>query len=135
MATARARTSMPGAFYLPASRSIGLTEELVWFGQTKPGRVLRDMAQPEGVPRSEDDRYPIAGLCDLGQLGEDFGVAQIPSGVQVRAGLFLLVSEGEQARAFKLRPGIDILEDTRTIREPRISRHEPTPPGLKLRYT
>ena len=120
---------------LPTSRSVGLTEELVWFGQTKPGRVLREVAQPEGVPRSGDDQHPIAGLRDLGQLGEDFGVAQIPGGVQVRVGLFLLVSEDEQARAFKLRPAIAILEDTRTIREPRIARHEPTPPGLKSRYT
>ena len=49
---------MPGPFYLPASRSVGLTEELVWFGQTKPGRVLRELAQPEGVPGSEDARSP-----------------------------------------------------------------------------
>ncbi len=44
-------------------------------------------------------------------LGEDFGVAQIPGGVQVRAGLFFLVSEGEQARGVKIRHAFVISED------------------------
>ena len=54
------------------------------------------MAQPEGVAGSEDHKNAIARLRNLGQLGKNFRVSLIPSCIQLRARLFLLVGHREK---------------------------------------
>src|SRR5437773_253813 len=86
-----------------------LSQIIVRFHQSKARRVADKMPEPVAMPSPERDKNAIAGFRNLSQFGENFGVPQIPTPIEISAGLSATVPQGQQRIIKIVMIGIDPL--------------------------